>query len=59
MALLDESTEELLQEIALEPGTSATWVLVPIKPGTYPLLCTVKGHTEAGMVGSIIVRPPS
>lgn len=26
------------------------------EPGTYPVLCTVPGHTEAGMVGEIVVR---
>ncbi|KAG1674402.1 hypothetical protein FOA52_012929 [Chlamydomonas sp. UWO 241] len=46
-----------VQEVALKAGASATWVLVPIKPGTYPLRCSVKGHTEGGMVGSIVVRP--
>jgi plastocyanin len=25
-------------------------------PGTYPVLCTVAGHTEAGMVGELVVR---
>jgi uncharacterized cupredoxin-like copper-binding protein len=25
------------------------------RPGTYPLLCTVPGHTEAGMVGTLVV----
>lgn len=26
------------------------------RPGKYPLLCTVPGHSEAGMVGELIVR---
>ncbi len=26
------------------------------KPGTYPLVCTIAGHTEAGMVGELTVR---
>ncbi len=26
------------------------------KPGTYPVLCTVSGHTEAGMVGELVVK---
>eukprot|EP00898_Chlorokybus_atmophyticus_P007367 jgi/Chlat1/7631/Chrsp64S07162 len=47
-----------VSEVALKGGASATWILVPMKPGKYPLKCTVKGHTEAGMVGSIIVSEP-
>lgn len=30
---------------------------MPIKPGRYPLKCTVKGHAEGGMLGEIIVVP--
>ncbi len=26
------------------------------RPGTYPVLCTIAGHTEAGMVGELVVR---
>ncbi len=26
------------------------------QPGTYPVLCTIAGHTEAGMVGELVVR---
>jgi hypothetical protein len=37
--------------LALEPGAELSWVFVPIKPGTYQLLCPVNGHVEAGMVG--------
>jgi len=44
-----------VQEVALKPGASLTWVLVPIKPGTFPLECSVKGHAEGGMVGTITV----
>ncbi|KAG2445077.1 hypothetical protein HYH02_008944 [Chlamydomonas schloesseri] len=44
-----------ISEVALKAGGSATWVLMPLKPGKYPLRCTVKGHTEGGMVGTIIV----
>ncbi|PNW83348.1 hypothetical protein CHLRE_05g246900v5 [Chlamydomonas reinhardtii] len=45
-----------ISEVALKAGASAIWVLMPIKPGKYPLRCTVKGHTEGGMVGTIIVN---
>jgi len=26
------------------------------RPGTYPLLCTIPGHTEAGMAGQLVVE---
>lgn len=29
------------------------------RPGTYPLLCTIEGHTEGGMVGELVVRERS
>ena len=27
-------------------------------PGTYRILCTVPGHAESGMVGTLVVQPP-
>lgn len=45
-----------IQELELRPSTKAEWFLVPMKPGTYQLHCTVPGHTEAGMNGTIIVK---
>ena len=44
-------------EVALEPGSSLTWVFVPMRPGRYPLLCPIAGHVEAGMVGSLVISP--
>ncbi len=45
-----------IQELELRPGSTAAWVLVPMKPGTYTLRCTIPGHTEAGMTGTITVN---
>jgi uncharacterized cupredoxin-like copper-binding protein len=45
-----------VREIEIRPGASADWVFVPVRTGEYGLRCTVPGHTEAGMVGSIRVR---
>lgn len=42
-------------EVALEPGASLTWIFVPMKQGTYQLLCPVPGHIEGGMVGVLTV----
>ncbi|WP_310421682.1 plastocyanin/azurin family copper-binding protein [Chamaesiphon sp. VAR_48_metabat_135_sub] len=46
-----------IQELELRPSTNAAWVLVPMKPGNYKLRCTIPGHTEAGMTGTIAVAP--
>ncbi|GLI63327.1 hypothetical protein VaNZ11_006244 [Volvox africanus] len=43
-----------IQEVALKAGASATWIFIPIKPGKYPLRCTVKGHDA--MVGQIVIK---
>lgn len=37
-------------------GKTLEWFLVPMKKGTFDLLCTVKGHAEHGMKGTIEVR---
>jgi uncharacterized cupredoxin-like copper-binding protein len=44
-----------IRELELKPGAEAEWFLVPLKPGTYNLRCTIPGHTEAGMTGNITV----
>lgn len=45
-----------IQELELRPNTTAAWVLVPMKPGSYQLRCTIPGHTEAGMTGMITIK---
>ncbi len=37
-------------------GKSIEWFLIPMKKGTFDLVCTVKGHAEHGMKGRIEVR---
>lgn len=44
-----------IHEVELRPGSSAAWVFVPIKPGTYALRCVIPGHAEAGMTGKISI----
>ncbi|ABW27068.1 plastocyanin/azurin family copper-binding protein [Acaryochloris marina] len=44
-----------IHELELRANTEAEWVFVPLRSGTYSLRCTVPGHTEAGMVGTIEV----
>ena len=45
-----------IHELELKPGAEAEWIFVPMKPGTYELHCSIKGHTEAGMVGTIAIN---
>ena len=40
----------------LQPGQTAKLVVTFKKNGTYPYLCTVPGHAEAGMKGVLTVR---
>ena len=45
-------------ELALEPGAALDWVFVPMRSGTYQLLCPVSGHVEAGVGGALTLTPP-
>lgn len=45
-----------IHELELKPGGEAEWVLIPEKAGIYDLYCSIPGHREAGMVGSIVVQ---
>jgi uncharacterized cupredoxin-like copper-binding protein len=42
-----------IHELELRPDTTAAWVFVPVRAGVYTLRCTVAGHTEAGMTGTL------
>jgi len=42
--------------IEVYPGKAIEWFLIPMKKGTFGLLCTVGGHAERGMKGTIEVR---
>ncbi len=43
--------------VAQPRGVSETTVVDPL-PGTYQFYCSVSGHRQAGMVGTLIVLPP-
>jgi uncharacterized cupredoxin-like copper-binding protein len=44
-----------IHELELRPGSKADWVFIPLRAGLYSLRCTIPGHAEAGMVGTIEV----
>ena len=46
----------VINEIELAAGTKADWYFVPIRTGTFDMLCEIEGHKEAGMVGKIVVK---
>jgi uncharacterized cupredoxin-like copper-binding protein len=50
--------EEAQLHMAVAMGTSNTVEFTPTKPGTYEFFCTVPGHKEAGMLGTMVVRAP-
>lgn len=46
-----------IREIEVYPGGTAEWWFVPVKTGKFDdLKCTIKGHTEAGMTGTITIE---
>ena len=40
----------------IQSGDTVTVTLAPKKPGTYPFVCTVSGHKQAGMKGKLVVE---
>lgn len=44
-----------IHELELKPGAIAEWVFIPQKTGIFELHCSITGHAEAGMVGTISV----
>ena len=51
----DMEVKGVITEVEILPGGSAEWFFVPIKAGEYTLECTIAGHADAGMVGTITV----
>jgi uncharacterized cupredoxin-like copper-binding protein len=51
----DHTTENLPYHVAAEPGKEATLAL-NLPAGSYAFICSVAGHKELGMQGTIIVQ---
>ena len=41
--------------VAAGPGKTGTLTFTPLVPGVFPVACSVPGHKEAGMVGTLTV----
>lgn len=56
----DMSTVEVDPELhfSAPAGETRSIEFTPTKPGTYEFVCTVPGHKEAGMVGTLVVTGP-
>ena len=52
----DAEVKGAISEVEVLPGGEVEWYFVPVKAGTFDLKCTVKGHAESGMVGTITVQ---
>lgn len=54
--LHDFTIEELDFHVAAEPGDTATGGVAAVEPGTYTYFCSVPGHRNAGMEGTLTVE---
>jgi uncharacterized cupredoxin-like copper-binding protein len=53
---MGEDAREPAMHVAAEPNATNQVTFTPTRPGTYEFYCTVPGHKEAGMVGTMVVE---
>jgi plastocyanin len=54
VAIENSAGETIGQTETVAEGSDST--VVELKPGTYHYYCTVPGHREAGMEGTLVVK---
>lgn len=54
VAIEDSQGEEIARTEAVADGSETT--TADLKPGTYHYFCTIPGHREAGMEGTLVVK---
>ncbi len=52
----DFTIDELDLMIDVEAGDTVTAGLADVKPGTYDFYCSVPGHAQAGMTGTLVIN---
>jgi len=50
------SVENETIQLDARPGQRATRTFTPTAPGTYRIICSVPGHEQAGMTGTLVVE---
>jgi len=54
---MGEAAADPVLHVAVQPNETNQLTFTPTKPGTYEFYCTVPGHKEAGMVGTMTLLP--
>jgi uncharacterized cupredoxin-like copper-binding protein len=52
----DMDMDEHMMHVAANSGETGTLEFTPLEPGEYVFYCTVEGHRDAGMEGTLIVE---
>jgi uncharacterized cupredoxin-like copper-binding protein len=55
--VIQDGARRTIGEIAVIPPGTAEEVRVILRVGTYQMVCTLPGHKDAGMVGTLKVAP--